>query len=120
MKIAYIHPDGTTIEMLKLDGSGEREIVDISGTVALIAPCGGMSHEDVAFKDVPAGVPFVYVKDEDVPTNAAQWADFMPDFTHPDGIGLGHEAWFAEQEAKNKALLDAYLPHYPINPTPEP
>lgn len=69
------------------------------GGVALIMPTGEVPVEEVARKDVPAGKPYLFVQRED-------FADFeffnawTADFSNPDGYGIGAEAWFAEQAAK--------------------
>jgi hypothetical protein len=40
-----------------------------NGTVAIIHPTGELSIEEVAAKDVPAGVPYRIVNDDEVPTD---------------------------------------------------
>lgn len=62
------------------------------------APECGLPIEEIARKDVPAGVPYLIVHDDDVPKDHTYFEAFEADFTNPDGYGIGHEAWFAEQE----------------------
>jgi hypothetical protein len=62
----------------------------------------GLSLEQIARKDVPAGKPFILLGDEDVPHDHTFFAAFEADFSNPDGFGIGHAAWFAEQDATNK------------------
>lgn len=58
-----------------------------------------ISIEEIARKDVPAGLPYVFVDSSELPDPAYREA-WDCDFSEPDGFGIGHEAWFAEQEAK--------------------
>lgn len=72
---------------------------DIGG-ISLIVPTGEVAIEEVARKDVPIGKPYLFVEDTvELPDN-----DFFnawtADFSIPDGYGIGPEAWFAEQAAK--------------------
>lgn len=68
-----------------------------AGGVAVIIPAsdGGLSIEEIARKDVPAGVPYKIISDSDVPEDRAYRAAWIADFSDPDGVGMGHEAWFA-------------------------
>lgn len=72
-----------------------------SGGVAVIVPADscGLSVEEIARKDVPAGVPYLIVDVADVPSDRTFRAAWEADFTKPDGLGIGPEAWRAEQEA---------------------
>lgn len=56
--------------------------------VAVVTPTGLIPIAEVARKDVPAGTPYRIVD------ATAEWE---PDFSNPDGYGIGAEAWFAEQ-----------------------
>jgi hypothetical protein len=70
-----------------------------SDGICLIVPTGELSIEEVARKDVPAGKPYRFILRD-------QFSDFEyfeaweVDFSNPDGYGIGHVAWFAEQEGK--------------------
>jgi hypothetical protein len=59
---------------------------DIGG-VAVVYPTGEIPVERVAEKDVPAGKPFRYVEDGDLPADGVYLE--VPDFTNPDGYGRG-------------------------------
>lgn len=59
----------------------------------------GLTVEQIARKDVPAGKPFLIVEDSELPEEDFMFADaWEADFTDPDGYGIGAEAWFAQQE----------------------
>jgi len=75
-----------------------------NGSITLIIPASecGLSIEEIARKDVPAGVPYRIVNDTDFPEDNTFFNAFEADFSNPDGYGIGHEAWFAEQAAKEK------------------
>lgn len=61
----------------------------------------GLTVEQIARKDVPAGKPFLIVEDSELPEEDFMFADaWEADFTDPDGYGIGAEAWFAEQESQ--------------------
>lgn len=86
-KIVYPRPGSTT---------GEINLI-------IPAPDCGMSVEEIARKDTPAGVPYKIVKDSALPENDLIYLDsWEVDFSKPDGYGIGSEAWFLEQEAKRK------------------
>jgi hypothetical protein len=67
------------------------------GNVCLVTPTGILPVEEVARKDVPAGVPYLFVTVDQLPDD-----DFFDaweaDFSNPDGYGIGHEAWALQQE----------------------
>lgn len=68
--------------------------------VAVIHPTGELPVEEVARKDVPAGVPFMLVDDGALPQDRTFRGAWEADFSEPDGYGIGPDAWFAEQAAK--------------------
>lgn len=70
-----------------------------AGGVAVLHPTGELPVEQVARKDVPAGVPYLIVNDVDVPADRTFRAAWEADFSQPHGHGIGAEAWFAEQTA---------------------
>ncbi|CAN7625395.1 hypothetical protein [Aminobacter sp. LjRoot7] len=79
-----------------------RRIIFPSGDgVAVIAPAEkiGLPIEEIARKDVPAGVPYRIVDASDIPDDRSQRELWAADFSQPDGHGIGAAAWFAEQEA---------------------
>jgi hypothetical protein len=51
------------------------------------APECGLSVEEIARKDVPAGKPFLIVADDQVPKDHTFFAAFEADFSQPHGIG---------------------------------
>lgn len=69
-----------------------------AGGVAVLLPANGWSAEQVARKDVPAGVPYRIVDESDIPSDRSERDQWAADFSTPDGHGIGAEAWFAEQE----------------------
>lgn len=72
-----------------------------NNSLVLVFPTGEIPIEEVARKDVPAGVPYLIVEKEDFPEQSFEFADaWEADFSNPDGVGIGADAWFAEQEAK--------------------
>jgi len=63
---------------------------DIS--VSIVVPTGDLSIEDVAKKDVPFGVPYLFVYDYDLP-DISTHENWKFDFSNPHGYGLGYEEW---------------------------
>ena len=70
-----------------------------SGGIAVIIPSGELPIEDVAQKDVPAGVPYLFVTTDDVPSDRTFRGAWEADFSNPDGYGIGADAYFAAKEA---------------------
>ena len=72
------------------------------GGIAIIipAPGCGIPLEEIARKDVPAGVPFRIIPASAIPTDRTYREAWTADFSAPDGHGIGVDAWFAEQDAK--------------------
>lgn len=73
------------------------------GSISMVIPTGELPTTEVARKDVPAGVPYLFVNETDLPTDFEFFDAWEADFSSPDGYGIGHDAWFAEQAAKEKA-----------------
>ncbi len=75
------------------------------GGVAVIVPAPecGLTIEEIAAKDVPVGKPFKIVDVADIPTDRTFRNAWEADFANPTGHGIGAEAWFAEQAAKEQA-----------------
>ena len=86
------------------------------GGVAIIIPTEAFltsyTVEDLAAKDVPAGVPYKIIDAADVPTDRTFRNAWEADFTAPDGHGLGHDAWAAQKaaEAPEQPELDLEQP----------
>ena len=69
-----------------------------SGIMLVIpAPDCGIPVEEIARKDVPAGVPYLILNDSDVPDDRTFFDAWEADFSNPDGQGLGQDAWFAQR-----------------------
>jgi hypothetical protein len=73
-----------------------------NGGVTIIIPTGELAFEEVCRKDVPAGVPYKIVDVADIPSDRTFRDAWEADFTNPDGVGIGADAWFAEQAAKEQ------------------
>lgn len=71
------------------------------GGVSILIPTGELAIEEVAHKDVPAGVGYKIVDEADIPTDRTFRDAWEAAITEPDGYGIGADAWFAEQEALN-------------------
>jgi hypothetical protein len=76
------------------------------GGVAVIVPlldCG-LSVEEIAKKDVPQGLPYAIVDTESVPSDRTFRAAWEVDPSElNDGVGLGPDAWFAQQFGRGGA-----------------
>jgi hypothetical protein len=72
------------------------------GGVSILIPAAecGLTIEEIAAKDVPAGVAYKIVDVADIPSDRTFRNAFEADFSNPDGVGIGQDAWFAEQAAK--------------------
>lgn len=71
-----------------------------ANTLAIISPTGSISVEETARKDVPANTPYKIVDESIIPTDRTFRNAWEADFSNPDGYGIGADAWFAEQKAK--------------------
>lgn len=61
---------------------------DIGGVAMLYpVPGCGLTLQQIAFKDVPKGKPFVYLHNVDVPEDNTFFDAFEADFSNPDGHG---------------------------------
>ena len=69
------------------------------GGIAVIIPTGELPIEDVAQKDVPAGIPYLLASESDIPTDRTFRGAWEADFSNPDGYGIGPDAYFAAKEA---------------------
>lgn len=70
------------------------------GGVCILIPTGEIPFEEVARKDVPAGVPYRIFDRSELPPNDEFRNAWEVDFSTFDGKGIGQQAWFAEQAAK--------------------
>lgn len=74
---------------------------DTGGVVFVYPADCGLSIEEIARKDVPAGKPYLLLDDADVPTDHTFFDAFTADFSTPDGFGIGADAWFSEKAANS-------------------
>lgn len=72
-------------------------IYPTSSGIAVNYPTGELPIHEVARKDVPAGVPYIIISTDNLPTNREFRNAWTADFSDPTGYGIGHDAWFAEQ-----------------------
>lgn len=72
-----------------------------NGSICLVIPTGEIAVEEVARKDVPAGIPYRIVDVADVPEDHTFFNAWEADFSNPDGHGVGAEAWLFEQKNKS-------------------
>lgn len=71
----------------------------VDGVAVIIpAPACDLPIEQIARKDVPAGIAYRIIDVADVPADRTFREAWEADFTAPDGFGIGADAWFAEQE----------------------
>lgn len=62
--------------------------------ISVLVPCDcGLTIEQIAAKDVPAGVPYLIVDAADIPVDRTYRAAWQADFSQPDGYGLTDEEW---------------------------
>jgi hypothetical protein len=76
-----------------------RIIYPTNDGVAIIVPAPecGLTIEEIAAKDVPAGTPYKIVDVSDIPEDRTFRGAWESNITEPDGVGLGYDAWFALQ-----------------------
>jgi hypothetical protein len=79
------------------------------GGVAILIPAGELSIEEVARKDVPAGVPFKIVDTTEVPDDRTFRSAWEADMTSPSGVGIGQQAWFIEQYQTEITAISAEI-----------
>ncbi len=74
-----------------------------SGGISVIIPSPNcdISIDDIAKKDTPAGVPYLIVDTEIIPSDREFRSAWEADFSNPDGYGIGADAWFAEQKTRS-------------------
>jgi hypothetical protein len=71
------------------------------GGLVFVMPANcGLSVAEIARKDVPAGMPYLIVDNDDLPEDRTYIDAWTADFSEPDGYGIGPEAWFAERAAQ--------------------
>jgi hypothetical protein len=75
-------------------------IYPIDDGLAVVTPTGEIPLQEVAKKDVPAGIPYLFIEDSDLPQDRYFREAWEADFSNPDGYGIGHDAW--EEANANK------------------
>jgi hypothetical protein len=71
--------------------------------VVMPAPDCGISIEEIARKDVPAGKPYHIIDASLLPQDEVFFNAWEADFSNPSGQGVGQDAWFEEQANKESA-----------------
>jgi hypothetical protein len=73
--------------------------------VGWVRAIGPFTTQEVAQRDLPAGTSYLIVNAEDLPPEVTMevgfpylnfWDSLEVDFSTPDGISIGREAWEAE------------------------
>jgi hypothetical protein len=78
----------------------QRIIYQTEDGISIIIPTGELAIEEVARKDVPAGVAYKIADESDIPSDRTFRNAWEANITEPDGYGIGADAWFAEQKEK--------------------
>lgn len=83
-----------------------------TGHLALLMPAldCGIPLEEIAKKDVPAGLPYLFVEESDLPAAQEFFAAWEADFTVNDGQGMGSQAWFIKQFEAEIAFINNMQP----------
>jgi hypothetical protein len=78
------------------------------GSVAMILPMDncGLTVEDIASKDTPAGRPYLIMERDQAPEDSLL-DEWKPDFSSPSGIGIGQNQWFINKYQAEIATLDS-------------
>lgn len=75
------------------------------GIVSIVTPTDEALNiftiEEIARRDVPAGVYYKIVDENIIPTDRTFRNAWEVEIVEHDGVGIGVDAWFAEQEALN-------------------
>jgi len=72
---------------------------DDEGRIVVVHPAAecALSVEEIAKKDVPAGKPYHIIDKSQLPEDFVFFGAWEADFSNPDGHGVGHDVWYAEQ-----------------------
>ena len=84
----------------------KRIIYQTNEGLAILIPTGDLTNEEVARKDVPAGVDYWIVDTTSIPedrTFRGAWEADLTALGAAHGKGIGQDAWFAEQAEKKAA-----------------
>lgn len=71
-----------------------------NNSIAVIQPAPEcpLPIEEIAKKDTPVGVPYLIVDASSLPQDIDFFEAWEADFSKPDGVGMGADAWFASQK----------------------
>lgn len=78
-----------------------------SVSMAIPMPNCGLTIEEIAIKDTPAGRPYLIVEREVAPADETFFDAWEADFSSPHGYGIGPNQWFINQYQAEIATLDA-------------
>lgn len=73
------------------------------GGIGIITPTSELSIIEIARKDTPAGAPYRVIDASYLPQDFTFRLAWEDDFSSPDGFGIGQDAWYVEQAAKEQA-----------------
>lgn len=73
--------------------------------INIVYSVGTLPIEEIAKKDVPKDVPYLIIDDSELPADRTYRAAWDADFSKPDGVGLGHDAWFQQSEDNLSKIL---------------
>lgn len=72
----------------------------LDGSLSIVIPTGEVDINNVALKDVPAGVAYKIISISDIPLDRTYRNAWEADMSNPDGYGIGHDAWLELQEGE--------------------
>jgi hypothetical protein len=76
-----------------------------NNSIAVTYPTGEIPIEEVARKDTPPNTPYLIIDDSKLPKEYDEFfGAWEADFSNPDGYGIGADAWFVEQKAKQEGF----------------
>lgn len=75
--------------------------------IAVFDPSEPLPMAELGRKIVPAGIPFLIVEDDAIPSDRTFRDAWEADFSQPDGYGIGAQAWFIEQYRAQIAAINA-------------
>jgi hypothetical protein len=80
-----------------------------NGSVSMVLPIlsSGLTLEEIASKDVPAGKPYLILDRSVAPADETFFNAWEADFSNPHGHGIGSNQWFINQYQAEIATLDA-------------
>lgn len=80
-----------------------------NGSVSMVVPAlnCGLTVEEIASKDVPAGKPYLILDRSVAPADETFFDAWEADFSSPHGHGIGPNQWFINQYQAEIATLDA-------------